>query len=109
VPFLLEAMDWQFIGGAVRDERPDLDLLPSEYFRRQIYACFWFESTAPRRLLDVIGYKNVLFETDFPHPTSLYPAKTVREHVAACLAEQPEEVRRAVLHDNAAELYHLDF
>jgi uncharacterized protein len=109
VPFLLEAMDWQFIGGAVRDERPDLDLLPSEYFRRQIYACFWFESTAPRRLLDVIGHKNVLFETDFPHPTSLYPAKTVREHVASCLAEQPEEVRRAVLHDNAAELYHLDF
>lgn len=109
VPFLLEAMDWQFVGGEVRAERPDLKLLPSEYFHRQIYACFWFEDTAPRRLLDVIGYKNVLFETDFPHPTSLYPAQTVTEHIESCLTGQPEEVRRAVLHDNAAALYHLDF
>ena len=109
VPFLLEAMDWQFLGSDVRSERPDLDLLPSEYFRRQIYACFWFEDTAPRRLLDVIGYKNVLFETDFPHPTSLYPPQTVIEHLESCMEGQPEHVRRAVLHDNAAELYHLDF
>ena len=109
VPFLLEAMDWQFLGADVRAGRPDLDLLPSEYCHRQIYACFWFEDTAPRRLLDVIGYKNVLFETDFPHPTSLYPPQTVQEHIASCLADQPEEVRRAVLHDNAAELYGLEF
>lgn len=44
--------------------------------------------------------------TDFPHRTSLYPAWTGPEHIASCLADQPEHMRRAVLHDNAAELDH---
>ncbi len=109
IPFLLEAMDWQWLGSGVREEHPEYDLLPSEYFKRQVYACFWFETTAPQRLLDVIGHKNVLFETDFPHPTSLFPPETAREHIERCMAGQPEAVRRAVFHDNAAELYHLDF
>ncbi|MGE0540677.1 MAG: amidohydrolase family protein [Dehalococcoidia bacterium] len=104
VPFLLEAMDHQWRENAVNKERPD-DLLPSEYFRRQVYTCFWFEQIAPSRLLDVIGVDHVLFETDFPHPTSLYPATTVREHIATCFGEQPEWMRRKVLFENAAALY----
>ena len=72
IPFVLEALDYQFVGNRVREDRPDLDLLPSEYFARNVYACYWFEQTAPRRLLDKVGVDNILFETDFPHPTSLY-------------------------------------
>ncbi len=48
-----------------------VDFSPSEYFRRQIYGMFWFEeSTLPLfgRFAD-----NVMFETDFPHTTSLSP------------------------------------
>jgi hypothetical protein len=69
---MLEAMDYQFEGNAVREERPEFKLLPSEYFARNLYACYWFEQVAPRRLIDKIGADNVMFETDFPHPTSLY-------------------------------------
>lgn len=43
IPSALETMDWQWRNGGVRKEHPDYDLLPSEYFRRQIYGCFWFE------------------------------------------------------------------
>ena len=45
----------------------------SEYFRRQIYACFWFEQQDVSHTLELIGSDNILFETDFPHPTCLYP------------------------------------
>jgi predicted TIM-barrel fold metal-dependent hydrolase len=55
IPFVLEAMDYQFHGNNVREERPELDLLPSQYFARNVYACCSFEQTALRRLIDEIG------------------------------------------------------
>ncbi|MGI9597390.1 MAG: amidohydrolase family protein, partial [Acidimicrobiales bacterium] len=40
VPFALEALDYQFLGNRVADERPDLDRLPSEYFASNVFACY---------------------------------------------------------------------
>jgi len=88
----------------VRDERPDLTLLPSEYFARNVYACYWFEQTAPRRLLDEVGVDNVLFETDFPHPTSLY-GNEVQRCIETGLGGCSEPVRHKILWDNARQLY----
>ena len=79
---------------------------PSEYFRRQVYGCFWFEKTAPMKLVDVIGEDNLLFETDFPHPTCLYP--NVKEHLAEVTADWSDTTRRKILQDNAAALYRID-
>jgi hypothetical protein len=42
IPFFLEAMDWQWKKYGLHKFHPDR-LLPSEYFRRQFYSCFWFE------------------------------------------------------------------
>ena len=49
---------------------------PSEYFRSNWYATFWFEENQGdvQGLLDKVGDDRVLFETDFPHPTCLYPS-----------------------------------
>jgi len=104
IPFVLEAMDYQFHGNNVREERPELDLLPSEYFVRNVHACYWFEQTAPRRLLDKIGADNVMFETDFPHPTSLYGGE-VHARIKAGLSDCEESVRRKILWENAQKLY----
>ena len=52
-----------------------------------------------------IGEDNVLFETDFPHPTCLYP--NVRQHVEASLAGLSEQAQRKVLYENAARVYQL--
>ena len=104
IPFLLEAMDYQFIGNRVAEERPDLDRLPSEYFARNVYGCYWFEQTAPRRLLDKVGIDNILFETDFPHPTSIF-GDDVHKCIATGLAECSAEVRRKILWSNAQQLY----
>jgi predicted TIM-barrel fold metal-dependent hydrolase len=103
IPFLLEAADHCFGYAQVRRERPEFELLPSEYFHRQVHGCYFFEELAPQRLLDRIGVDNVLFETDYPHPVCLYG--NVREKIDAGLEGQPEEVRRKVLFDNAARLY----
>lgn len=107
LPFLLECMDYQFLENNVRQSSPELTLLPSEYFRRQVHACYWFEQAAPERMLDVIGEDNVMFETDFPHPTSLWPPVSARERALASVANHPREVQEKVLWRNAARLYQI--
>ena len=107
IPFVLEALDYQFLGNRVPEERKDLDMLPSEYFTRNVYACYWFEQTAPRRLFDKVGVDNILFETDFPHPTSLY-GDEVHERIAGGLAECDEQTRQKILWDNGAKLYKVE-
>ena len=104
IPFVLEALDYQFAGNRVREDRPDLELLPSEYFRRNVYACYWFEQTAPRQLLSTMDTRNILFETDFPHPTSLY-GEDVQARITGGLGHCDEATRRRILWDNAAALY----
>ena len=104
IPFVLEAMDYQFKGNSVTEEHPEFDLLPSEYFARNVYACYWFEQTAPRRLFDKIGVDNVLFETDFPHPTSLY-GDEVHARIKSGLADCEDSVRRKILWGNSEKLY----
>ena len=42
VPYLLETMDWQWLNTGAARSYPDR-MMPSEYFRRQVYATFWFE------------------------------------------------------------------
>lgn len=104
IPFVLEACEYQF-DETVPTEREGLTLRPTEYFRRQIYASFWFEDFGPRAAIEKIGEDNVMFETDFPHPTCLYPR--AQEHITEVLADLDDRVRRKVLRDTAVELYHL--
>ena len=104
IPFALEALDYQFHDNEVVKENPAFDLLPSEYFARNIYACYWFEQIAPRRLIDKVGADRIMFETDFPHPTSLYGDEVWRR-IDNGLAECEESVRRKILWDNGRDLY----
>lgn len=102
IPYLLEAMEYQFDEMMPNDAKT-LERRPSEYFRDNMYACFWFERESLGHALEVLGDRNTLFETDFPHPTCFYPNS--RERVAETLTNIPYESRRRVLQDNAAELY----
>jgi uncharacterized protein len=106
VPFMLEAMDYE-----LEENAPEwfhkLQKLPSEYFRDNWYATFWFETGRGdlQHLIDAVGEDNVLFETDFPHPTCLHPdpLEMVREKVGSL---RPE-TQRKLMGDNAARLYRL--
>src|SRR5260370_34586585 len=72
IPFALEAMDWQWRNTGLPRERPSWQL-PSEYFRRQWYSCFWFERESVADTIASIGEDRVLYETDFPHATCQAP------------------------------------
>ena len=111
VPGALEAFDWQWRNGGISEEHPEYDLLPSEYFRRQIYACFWFEREAAVHAIERYP-DNVLFETDFPHPTCQHPgprtpAVNPREYASEALRALSDELLEKVLHANAARIYGL--
>ena len=92
---------------AVKKARADLPLLPSEYFRRQVYACCWFETIPSDEMLEFVGKDNLMFETDFPHPTSIY-ANEVQETIDKSLGALSEPYRRRLLWDNAKKLYEIE-
>jgi len=103
VPFVLESADYTFEYSRVRAERPEFEMRPSEYFARQVFACYFYEEVAPRDLVDHIGVDNILFETDYPHPVCLYG--NVRDKIDAGLSGQSHLVKRKLLWENAARLY----
>jgi uncharacterized protein len=104
IPFFLQALDHQ-IRETVPEAADTLSLTPTEYFQRQIHGCFWFERHGLAEAIAVIGEDHVMFETDFPHPTCLYPDSLVEATPA--LATLSPAVRAKVLSTNAIELYHL--
>jgi len=104
VPFIMEAAEYQWEEMAP-DELKELKRRPTEYFKDHIYATFWFEDAGVKHFIEAIGPDNLLFETDFPHPTCLYPES--QEHLARVLARLEPGVRQRVVQDNAVELYKL--
>jgi predicted TIM-barrel fold metal-dependent hydrolase len=98
VPFILEALDYHLKEIA---EGRKFQMKPSEYFRRNFYACYWFEESDIAHTIRRVGVDNVLFETDFPHPTGLYPIENIEERLAGLT----EEEKAKVLSTNAASLY----
>jgi predicted TIM-barrel fold metal-dependent hydrolase len=111
LPYALALLDWQWKGSGAAKENPDR-LLPSEYFKRQIYGSFWFEDRTAVFAIEQYP-DNMFFETDFPHPTSLCPgpaspAPHPQDHLRDTLKDLPDETVRKVLHDNPARVYHLD-
>jgi uncharacterized protein len=108
LPYLLESLDWHWKGYGLESSR---ELLPSEYFRRQCYGTFWFEVGT----LDLLRQypDNFMFETDYPHPTSMSPgpaspALRPADHIATHYGHLPEDIMRKALYSNAAGVYQLD-
>jgi uncharacterized protein len=106
IPFILEALDYEMAENAPQ-EFSQLGKLPSEYFRSNLYATFWFENNRNKLpdLIEAVGEDNILFETDFPHPTCLYP--TPLESVAGKMATLSPEAQRKIMGENARALYRL--
>jgi len=100
LPFLLEALEYQ-----MQEARIHFDVRPIDLFRRQIYGCCWFEKRDIVETGRALGVDNILFETDFPHPTCLYP--DVLAHAAESATNFTYEERRKVFGGNAIKLYNL--
>jgi uncharacterized protein len=111
LPFLGESMDWQWLNVGAHKDYPDR-LLPSEYMKRQIFGMYWFEQESVRAVMDQLA-DNLMFETDFPHATSLSPgpaseSPSPRDIIERSLAGVSDEIVAKVLQGTATKLYHLE-
>jgi predicted TIM-barrel fold metal-dependent hydrolase len=104
-PFVLETLDDHFDKYQVFQSRPEFKELPSFYFRQQVSLSYWYEKLQDWHL-DAIPADNILFETDYPHPTCLI-GDEIASHIESGLGHQTAEVRDKVLYQNAARVFGL--
>jgi predicted TIM-barrel fold metal-dependent hydrolase len=106
IPFITETMDWELPENAPV-QAAALSKAPSEYFKSNWYATVWFETARGQlqNLIDRVGDENIMFETDFPHPTSLWPNPL--DHVKETMNGLRPETRRRILGENGKKLYRL--
>jgi Mg-dependent DNase len=102
IPFMLQSLDYQY---KELSRSEGLEMLPSEYFKRNFSACFWFErgEKGIDEMIRAVGVDNVMFETDFPHPTCLYPIGDV----VGGLGNLTEAELDKVLNGNAQKVYNI--
>jgi predicted TIM-barrel fold metal-dependent hydrolase len=104
VPFVLDALDVRFKSNKVYKNHPEFgDMLPSDFFHRQVFVNFWFERLKPFHL-ETVGLSSILFETDFPHRQGIY-YENFGDALELALGEQPEDIWRQILWSNPARLY----
>jgi len=102
INYIRQACDHEWERRRLRAE--GLLLRPSEVIRRQIYVDFWFEK-AGVDMRHEIGVENIMWESDFPHISSVYPDSW--RLVEETLQGVPDEDRRKMLWENAVKLYSL--
>jgi uncharacterized protein len=100
LPWLLSRMDhlWEMFGPF---EEYGLELLPSQYFRRQCYAVVDCDEELSRFMVDYGMEDNLLISTDYPHHDSPFPNGT-KGFLA--MPRLTDETKRRILWDNGAQL-----
>jgi predicted TIM-barrel fold metal-dependent hydrolase len=106
IPFVLQRADdvWHehrgWAGVADRITEP-----PSNYFFRNIYACF-FRDSFGIEVIEKVGADNITFETDYPHTDTTWPhSKKVVEEM---LDGVSDEIAYKLLRGNAIKMLSLD-
>ena len=72
IPYVVERCDDSWMTHRWARRELQLPELPSFYYRRQIFSCF-FKDPVGVELIDRVGIDNVTFETDYPHQDSTWP------------------------------------
>lgn len=86
-------------------EFPGLKQAPSEYFRRNISVTFIDEPDVIKYARDIIGVRNVLWSSDYPHPVTSWPrSQAIAQEVTAGVTD---EERRLILFGNAERVWNL--
>jgi predicted TIM-barrel fold metal-dependent hydrolase len=82
-----------------------LDMKPSEYVRRNMWATFQDDPIGPM-LFKFFGDSNFMWASDFPHTDSTWPnsLKVIEQDFQGV----PSDVTRKIICDNAAKLYQID-
>lgn len=109
IPFFLEQMDYTYTQRPSRGPEwiryQDADALPSDFFRRNVFASFQEDNVA-LRVRDVIGINTLMWGSDYPHTESTFPRS--REILGQIMSEMPADEVVQVVSGNCAELYRFD-
>ncbi len=81
------------------------DMLPSDYFRRNIFVSLQEDEPAIR-FRDDIGIDTLQWGSDYPHIESTFPKS--REILGKMLADCTEEEQAKITWENAARVYNID-
>jgi predicted TIM-barrel fold metal-dependent hydrolase len=107
--YFLRRLDERFVARDVevygKAFRTKLTLMPSDYFRRQLYATFIDDPFGIAHRHD-IGVENLLWSSDFPHSATFWPHS--REKIAKDFEGVDDADKKKILTGNAAQLYHFD-
>jgi predicted TIM-barrel fold metal-dependent hydrolase len=101
VPFMLENLDYQ-----VKENLPGTTESVFDTFRKHFYICYWAERDGLVESVRRVGPDNILFETDYPHPTCLYPGPL--DYHQSTMGQLSATERAKVFGRNAETLYNLD-
>jgi uncharacterized protein len=103
LPFWLGRMDDHTHGrNSVMGKAEHLSMLPSEYFRRQCaIACDSDEKTLGT-VAEYLKGENIVWNTDYPHPDAIEPAKALPEFDAHPMSQH---AKTKILWDNAVTLF----
>ena len=98
----LDQMD-HWIGEVNPQDMDGLSLLPSGYFRRQVFVSVDPDEKSLPATIDIIGSDRIMWASDYPHTDVTAPSVVaeLREH----LAPMPQETQRKILGANALAIY----
>ena len=103
MPFWLGQCDKAFKRHRHSEKLP-IDKLPSEYFKRQVYATF-FNDHVGGRLFSWWGADNCMWSNDYPHQNSTWPNS--RDVIERDMGHLPAGDRAKLLNANVVRLYNL--
>ena len=102
LPYIFDRLDTEYHD---RARSLGFKLKPSDYFRRQGYVTYQQDKFL-EPIVPLIGEDNIMWGSDYPHPDSLWPE--LHNVLAENLAAFTPSVRRKIVCDNVARLYHLN-
>jgi uncharacterized protein len=76
----------------------------SEIFKRQVWATYQTDLVG-LHLIQFFGEGHIMWGSDYPHPDSTWPFS--KEIIEKDTGHLPSEMKKKVIHDNAAALYGL--
>ncbi|MET0841750.1 MAG: amidohydrolase family protein [Methyloceanibacter sp.] len=82
----------------------DLELKPSDYVKRNLWATFQFEGKANLEYVaEIMGADRVMWGSDYPHPDSTWPHS--QEHLSDALSTLAPDDREKIVGGNVMNLY----
>ena len=108
VPFVLEALDEHYKRFEPWLQRPEMkpDELPSDLFRRQMFVNTWYERLQAQSKT-TLPVDNLMFETDYPHPTCLFKDE-IEDAIENRMKSLTPDEKEKVLFRNAMRCFNLD-